>query len=440
MGKKNKEREAALPGLSEEVLGALVTRALSVELQGDSLVSLLDELGALSPADLARFSAGLARQGQETAVPVLTALLERETLAPSAAEAMGWTRSQEAGHILLELAASSPSRETRKAAGRGLHRLRSLGMHVEPSASEPVPAPEARPAPQSGPRAWASSVDGSGSRFMFLSVPKPLGGNALVFLMLNDKEGIQETRVGHIDHEHEAQARVDEVSRQSRLPHVELPFDYARCLVREGRHRALAGGRHLPTDYLVWKELIGEPEGNWERGPVYQELNSAQVLMEPGLLEESDRLLDVREFRNWFLHTDRMRPYALDVEKAKVGGIVLSEEAQGERVERVLYRAMEELLGGEDRALYKRRLEEMSYLLLHTGREREAKQALAAALALDQGSSHSRIYLPGSRGSDLLLGDRSALARHPFCRRLVGESLERARVEISKGRKVIVAG
>lgn len=440
MGKKNREREAALPGLSDEVLGELAARAQSIELQGDGFVPLLDELNSLTSAALAQFCATLARGGQETAVPLLSALAQREELAPAAVEALGWTGSQEAARQLLELAEHSPSREVRKAAGRGLHRLRSLGLHVKTSPPELGPAPETAPAPQARPRAWASSIDGFGSRFLFLSIPKPMGGNALIFLMLNDKEGIQEARAGHIDHEDEASARVEALAKQSRLPHVEIPVDYARHLVKEGRKRGQASGRLLPTDYMVWKELIGEPEEDWERPPVYRELNAAQVLMEPGLLEESDRLLDLGEFRNWLLETEQMRPHALEMEKAKLGGIVLSEEAQGERVERVLSNAMEEVLGGEYRALYRRRLEEMSYLLLRTGREREAKRALAAAQALEQDSSRGRIYLPGSRTTDLLLGERSPLIRHPFFRRLVGERLERALAEISKGRKVIIAG
>jgi hypothetical protein len=128
------------------------------------------------------------------------------------------------------------------------------------------------------------------------------------------------------------------------------------------------------------------------------------------------------------------------MEQARRPSLVLSQEAQMDRQERVLTRAMEDLLGGEDRALYKRRLEEMSYLLLRTDRERDAKRALAAAVALKQEQSPSRIYLPGSRAANLAIGERSPLAGHPFFKRLVAESLERALGEITRDRKVIVAG
>ena len=444
MDKKGKMRPTAPSGLSDDALKDLATRALEVYAESDGLTSFLDELGSLPPNSVSLLATDLARRGQERALPLLAAMVQREDLAPAAAEALGWIKSQEAGRVLAELAANSPSRETRKAAARGLHRLRSTGLQVEASRSRPSEGPATVPAAQApappGPRAWASSVDGLGSRFVFLSTPRPLGGNALVFLMLNDEEGMKEARVGHTHHDGEAQSRVDTVSRESHLPHVEVPSDYARHLVREAREKAQASGRPLPVDYMVWKELIGEPQESWDRPPVYQELNAAQLLMEPGLLEESGRLLDLREFRNWLLDVDRMRPYAQEMEQAKKPSLVLTSEAQGDREERVLSKALEDLMARGGRARYKRRLEEMSYVLLHTGRERDGKRALAAAVALERESTHSRIYLPGSRPSDLALGDKSPLRNHPFFRRLIEESLERALEEITKDRKVILAG
>lgn len=445
MGKKNQEREPSTPRLSEEVLNELVARALGLDPGGEEFSSFLLRLRSIPAGALPQFANALARQGQEKALPILLALACAEDLAPAAVESIGWVRSQEAASLLQAQADASPSREIRKAAGRGLHRRRSLGLHVETAgetaaaqASQVAPAPQ--PRPTSKTRAWASAVDGHGSRFLFLEMPRPFSGGVLVFMMVNDKSGILEARAGHVHVDEDAQIRVDEVSRQSLLSHTEIPFDYARHLVKEGQQKAQEHGQPLPVDYMVWKESIGQPEGYWEKPPAYQELNAVKVLMEPGLLEESDRLLDLREFRSWFLDTDEMRPYAQEMEQARHGSLVLSQEAQMDRQERVLTRAMEDLLGGEDRALYKRRLEEMSYLLLRTDRERDAKRALAAAVALKQEQSPSRIYLPGSRAANLAIGERSPLAGHPFFKRLVAESLERALGEITRDRKVIVAG
>ncbi|MDP2727372.1 MAG: hypothetical protein Q8P59_07485, partial [Dehalococcoidia bacterium] len=348
---------------------------------------------------------------------------------------------QESSQRLLELAEGAASREVRKAAGRGLHRLRSLGFRAEvrPVVPGPAAATVAPVKPKS--RAWTGAMDGRGSRFLAISAPKPLGGIALILLLLNDKDGMKETHTGYVEENGDAATKVEEIVRGSKSLQVEVPLDYARFLVKEGRRRTQAIGRVLPTDYQVWKELIGEPEGDWERPPIYQELNAAQILLEPGLLEESGRLLDLKEFWNWHLGLDEMRPYAQELEQAKRPTLVLSEVAQEEREEKVLAKALEDLLDDEGRAVYKRRLEEMSYILLHTDREREAKWALAAAVALDQESSQGRIYLPGSHAADLIIGsDKSPFTRHPFFSRLLGESLEWALKEMSKGRKIITAG
>ncbi|MDP2663742.1 MAG: hypothetical protein Q8R28_23750 [Dehalococcoidia bacterium] len=430
------------PAKPDTGLKELVVRSLETDPQGELFAQLLDQLEALSQADFSQFVTSAAREGQERALPVLVALTASPSLAPFAAEALGLIKSREAAGYLAELAETTESRQLKKAAARGLHRLRSLGIQPGAPTPEPARAPEATPsALQTKSKAWASSIDGGGSRFLFLTMAEPLGGHRnLVFLMMNDRDGIRETRVSHAESDEDASSRVETVASQSKLPHVELPADYARHLIKEGREKARAAGHSLPTDYMVWKEAIGEPQEEWEHPPIYQELNSAQILMEPGLLEQSARLLDLREFRNWMLDTQEMRPYAEELEQSRLGVIVLPGPAQAEREERVLEKALEELLSKGGTINHKHRLEEMSYVLLHTGREREAKSALAAALAMDQDSRHGSLYLPGSRATDRMLGERTPLARHPFFRRLMVESLNTALGQISKGRTLLVAG
>ncbi|MDO8692402.1 MAG: hypothetical protein Q7R39_20715 [Dehalococcoidia bacterium] len=426
----------------DTALKDLVERSLETAPQGELFSPLLDQLMALSQADFSRFATSAARQGQERALPILVALTASPSLAPFAAEALGLIKSREAAVYLAELAETSESKQVKKAAARGLHKLHSVG--IQPGFAKPdlVRTPEdTSSARQARSKAWASSIDGGGSRFLFMTIAEPLGGHRnLVFLMMNDRDGIRETRVSHAESNEDASSRVETVATQSKLPHVELPADYARHLIKDGREKARAAGHSLPVDYMVWKEAIGEPQEEWEHPPIYRELNSAQILMEPGLLEESARLLDLGEFRNWILGTQEMRPYAEELEQSRLGVIVLPGPAQAEREERVLEKALEELLGKDGTAGYKHRLEEMSYVLLHTGREREAKSALAAALAMDQDSRHGSLYLPGSRATDRMLGERTPLARHPFFRRLMVESLNVALGQISKGRTLLVGG
>ncbi len=439
MDKKGSGMDRTPSAKPDKALKELVERSLETDPQGDLFAPLLGQLEALSQSDFSQFNTSLARKGQERALPILLALTASPSLAPLAAEALGLIRSREAAGYLSKLAETAESKQVKKAVARGLHKLRTVGIQPDSTTSAPDRAPEATPSTQS--KAWASSIDGGGSRFLFITIAEPLGGHRkLVFLMMNDRDGIRETRVSHAESDEDASSRVETVASQSKLPHVELPADYARHLIKDGREKARAAGHPLPTDYMVWKEAIGDPQGKWDRPPVYQELNSAQILMEPGLLEESARLLDLREFRSWMLDTEEMRPYAEDLEHSRLGMIVLPGPAQAEREEGVLEKAMEEHLKTGGPASYKQRLEEMSYVLLHTGREREAKSALAAALAMDQDSRHGSLYLPGSRAADRMLGERAPLARHPFFRRLMVESLNVALGQISKGRTLLVGG
>jgi hypothetical protein len=434
---KKPNKGELLPQITEAEVRQKVQRALELEPTGEPYRAFVQELKGLPPSALERLLSAIARQGQERAIPLLNALSgEGSQLGPASTVALGLVKSQAAAQRLLELT-EADSKEIRKAARRGLHRLRSLGIQPEVPAEPLAQVPTSRSEPER--RAWASAIDGEGSRFLFLAVPRPLGGTALIVLLVNDVRGFQEARVGYLE-QGEAQGRVEEMARESGFPAVEIPFDYGRHLVKEARSLTEAAGRKAPTDYLVWREIIGEPEETWEKPPIYQELSAYAIKGDQSLLEQSSHLLDLREFAGWYLESEGVQECIQELERIRSGGLVLSPTAQKEREEQTLAKALEALFPPPVRARYRRRLEEMSYLLFHTGREAQARWALAAALAVeDEAPRSSPIYLPGSSPSNLTIGETSPLARHPFFLELLLWSLDRSQKKTSRGRKLIVA-
>ena len=87
---------------------------------------------------------------------------------------------------------------------------------------------------------------------------------------------------------------------------------------------------------------------------------------------------------NWVLEPKDVEPYVRAVREAEESRIALNPTQKEEWLQGIYRRALEELFPGERRLLYKRRLEEMAYILFKLDRSDEAKRCLAAALDLEK--------------------------------------------------------
>jgi len=101
-----------------------------------------------------------------------------------------------------------------------------------------------------------------------------------------------------------------------------------------------------------------------------------------------------------------VQKYRDEVRRASDSPIIVSPALQQERLEEMQKRAMREIFDAEHIRRYRRRLEEMAYLLWHTKRPDEARRALAAAMALQ--------------------GEKVDVAEQPFLRALFTRSVEMA--------------
>jgi hypothetical protein len=100
------------------------------------------------------------------------------------------------------------------------------------------------------------------------------------------------------------------------------------------------------------------------------------------LLARSEELLEEKEFRTSLLSEETSRPYLAEMDGIRESPLVLSQLQQSERLRICVERAVVEVFDGEQRHSYIRRLEEVAYFLLASGREERARQALAVSLAL----------------------------------------------------------
>lgn len=318
-------------------------------------------------------------------------------------EALGGERSDAAARVLSTLAAEAPDRELRKAARRGLHRLRAVGLSVD------IPAPSTAPAPTAAPElprladAHATTADGVGSRALWLVLERPLGGLAVFGLLLNDLVGMKDCTFRETTRK-KFRETLRDWHDQNELPSHELSPDYGLALVSEALALNAESGQTVPTEFQLHRALLGALPPPPENALIHRYVTRGQALLLPDLLEQTDQLLDEEELQPWFFSYDESIARAEELRRIREARIVLSIEPREVQERRVIDAAVADLFTPKMRRAIRRRLEEVAYLFWTTGRERAARRAVAAAFALNE----------------------SSLARHPFARALVVKSLELA--------------
>ena len=305
---------------------------------------------------------------------------------------------------LLGWLENSPEKSLRKVAGRMRYRLKSAGVALPerpPSPRSPAPVWTLK-------ESWASPVDGTGSRALWLLAEGPYGQWLRLSLVLNDQLGILDTVGGPIAKKRIA-GELEHLQSSRERPWISLPPSYTQGLIAEAV--ALEKDHPVPKEFLRWQSvLVGLPIS---KPLILDCLDPEEIRADPTLLDHPGELLTQPELAGWFFDPGAVQSAALELEEARASRLVLSERQKTEREASILARATEECFTEDERTRWRRRLEETAYHFWQTERRREASLALAAALAL---------------------ADRGRSPRHqPFCLAVVRRSLEVA-AEVQAGK------
>ncbi len=310
------------------------------------------------------------------------------------------------GELLPIVSALEKSREKafKKVARRMRYRLRRAGVAV-PERSLPSPSPKPM---WTLKEAWASPVDGTGSRAFWLTAEGAYGEWLRLTLVLNDQVGILDAVGGPIAKKRIA-AELQHLNRHEHSRWIPLPPDYTPGLISEAL--ALHTSEVPHREFLRWQALLEGPPIS--RPLILEHLDPDQIRADPTLLDHSGEILTEPELADWFFDPDGVQSAALELEEARASRLVLSDTQKAEREAAIMARTADERFTEAERTRWRRRLEETAYLFWRTGRQHEARLALAAALAL---------------------GDTARAPRHqPFCLAVVRRSLEVA-AEVQAGR------
>ncbi|MBI3327587.1 MAG: hypothetical protein HYZ81_12910 [Nitrospinae bacterium] len=373
---------------------------------------LLEELQTLPDALAAAVIRAVAATAQGVSLLQQLAAQDDPRLLPAVVEALGAVPTSEGAGLLAQIAAKTGSKELQKSARRALYRLKTAGVNTESILPQ-----EARKSVLEVPKlpvvaALASQIDFDGNRVLYLARRRPFSGLVFVSLVINDRRGVTDSHAFPV-RKKELTRILSDIRVDAQLTHVELPPSYAQQLVEEGYQRNLSSGTPAPQDFLALRDLIGTPDIRWEQPPIYHVVNAEELRAQPALLSLSEHLLALKEFQGWHVPPDVLKKVRDELGKVTESLIIVSPALQQERLEAIRAKARRELFDAEACARYRRRLEEMAYVLWQTKRPDEAKRAVVAALALQR-------------------EDMDAAA-HPFLRALFARSLEIAEALEQRG-------
>lgn len=302
----------------------------------------------------------------------------------SALTQLGHTRKSEAAELLALVEAVVEDRALRKLARRELHRLRSSGIE----APQPVATSE-QPVEGRGSHkqldvseAWASDIDPSGARALWLVAERPLGGIWFAALLLNDSQGLQDVTL--LDTTRKRFRQQFEERQRDAATWVGLPGAYVLQLVREAVDLKRDSGGRLPGRYQAFRDVFGEAPGPPERALVYESVSPVEANFNPDWLDESPRLVAEQELAGWYVPIpSELRQRALDVARGSSTTLLVPGHAPEQQALQLIADAAQQALTPAVLRAFRRRLEETAYIFVSTERLPLARVAVAAARLLE---------------------------------------------------------
>jgi hypothetical protein len=330
-------------------------------------------------------------------------------------EMLGALEHPDAADLLAAVAAGPVSKDLRKGARRGLHRLRASGKSAPSVQITPDHQMLRLNVEYRLVEAQASAPDGIGSRWLWIFVERSTGGGYMIGMVLNEIVGIKDAMVSDITRRR-FQENVRDITRRSQIEFIELPTDYARSLLAEAEALNHATGFTVPADIQTYHSVVGDFGDPPERALIYDVMPTAEIRLDPTYLQQSAQIADEPEVTSWIFDFHAIRPFAEQTRQMDSSLVVLQETARQERMERIEAEAIRAIITDEVRHGLQRRLEETAYIFWKSGREHAAKLAVAAAIGLEQPIVSSSIIVRVDRGPSQV--------QHPLIRELLQRSIK----------------
>lgn len=250
----------------------------------------------------------------------------------------------------------------------------------------PVPQPpSALPRQLTQLQAYISPVDGLGE---MLAIVEVLAGNFpdnLFLFAIKDTEGLKDGTSNYLGKK-KRQQFLKELEQNLPGPLVQAPLGHVLHLLENAYQMAPDADNEGVQLYRRWRDKL-LAAADHKLIPVTDLLPAAPVAAETAELETEGGLLDQREILIWCPTAKEVQPWVAEIQAIENSPLILSKEQTHQRFEEVIDRAVRKFFPPESRGLLSRRLLEMAYYFLQSGRPLAAQQAQLVARELDQPAS-----------------------------------------------------
>ena len=376
-----RKKDKAISGQAAALAEAIGAKLADGVAAAEDPAAMLDTLSGFSADDREAFFNALLQRHGEAALPLLQKVAGRdaavdEALARSAGR---WTHPASAD-LLAGMASSASSPGVRKAIRRSAFQLRSRGVAVP---DFPAPAPSIYHPPAPGvSEGYVSSLDGVGTRMVWLARPQAPQGIVAFHGILSDVQGMIDFTAFESSRK-KFHDTLEDIRGRIEWDIVDADPEYCHALILEASEISAQQGRALPEGYIKTRSLLGPAPETPPRPLIYGILSADEAKSRSDLVDRSGSLFEIPALREWFLEERETEKFLPLLKEASESKLVLTPYQKEARVSEVYRQAVGEIFDAAKRALYRRRLEETAYVLWKTGNEEGARMALAAALNVE---------------------------------------------------------
>ncbi len=312
----------------------------------------------------------------ESAGRVLAWLLEHEP-ASGGELALFWADELEDAGPLLALDPNAYPKPARKALRRALHRLRSRGVDV-PTAATPKTVAKLAPMDEAIDEARVTGLDPSGARILYLAKDRAGGGVRIFQAVIEASRGVLELEVFEAGR---ARARrfLRDTEKREAWPAAALPPVTARALIAEAAANQ-SRERSAPRAFVEFRSRLCDapPDTPTPAQLVRDELGDDAVAGDEALARVAG-WFEGGTVGPWPPARERVDGLIERLQEIAKSVVVASGAAREEQVESVVTDSLAEIFGEDERDRVARCLDETAYVWWKTGREADARTALAGA-------------------------------------------------------------
>jgi hypothetical protein len=281
--------------------------------------------------------------------------------------------------LLLALKDGFEDKQVRKAVKRALFKLKQRGISVEEYLKpEGTPAPILKAPQEEKPGAYVGPVlNMFGSRAVLITYLRGTKGRHMGMGLASDEDGIHEFLYGVFSKKRTKEMKGLLSGKAG--PLVETSLSHAATILEQAYQQHEGNQADIPPDYLELRPWLLENAPLIESPVIYDFVKKNQIENKIMTDSQLERLFQHNLMEAWLIEYERLKPFMEELMKSDDSLIVLSDDQKTDQAKRIKEKCMEELFPDSQRALLKRRLEEMAFVFFRLGEEDFCRLSLNAA-------------------------------------------------------------